>query len=162
MKYGAIILLSSLVLLFLVALYIRIKRKKYTRERYAFFATGLIMTYSFTIVSHLFFDYSLFKIIIISYNILPFSDIPLSTTSWSDKVWSVFFLAILCVFVYLIYIDWGNEGKVSLNDSKLKEVKKELGFIQAAIRGMNPSKIEVKEEKIDIEKKKDKTMNFYF
>lgn len=152
MKYGSILILASLALTFLLALYIRIKRKKYTRERYAFFATGLIMTYSFTVMSHLFFDYSLFKIIIIAYNNLPFPDIPLSATSWSDKIWSILFLCILCGFVYLIYSEWGEDGKVSLRDSKLKEVKKELGFIRAAIRGMNPSKIEVKEEKSDIHK----------
>ncbi|WP_038176298.1 NACHT domain-containing protein, partial [Vibrio coralliilyticus] len=101
----------------------------------------------------LIFDYSLFKIIIISYNQLPLNDIPLSNTSWSDKIWSVVFLGILWGFIYTIYSDWGSDGKVSVKDSKLKEVKKELGFIKAALRGMNPSKIEVKEADFDAEKR---------
>ncbi len=132
------------------------KKKKYTRERYAFFATSLIFAYSMTVLTHIFIDVSLFQIVIMLYNQLPFENMVIPGTSWSDKAWSIFFLITLSTFVYLMFESWGREGKVSKLDSGMSDVREELGFLHAAIIGMNPSKIETVDRSV-LEKISNKT-----
>jgi hypothetical protein len=122
-----------------------LRRKVFTRERYAFFATTLVFTYSLTVLTHLFSDISLLQILVMIYNNLPVEQIPLSETSWSDKAWSITFLVILSVFVYGMFESWSHEGGVSKLDESMIEVREELGFWKAAFLGMNPAKIELSE-----------------
>ncbi|MDT3318827.1 hypothetical protein Q4Q52_03470 [Shewanella sp. SP1S2-4] len=147
---------SIIVILIIIVFYILFKRKKYTRERYAFFATSFVFTYIVTVLTHLFFDVSLFQILLMLYNYLPFENIPIPTTSWSDKAWSILFLIILCTFVVAIFQTWGDKGSVSKLDKSMKDVREELSFLHAAVIGMKPSKIELVDEdltQIDIGKK---------
>ncbi|MGX7653504.1 NACHT domain-containing protein [Shewanella putrefaciens] len=151
-----IILGTIIVILSSIILYIIFKRKKYTRERYAFFATGLIFTYTITVLTHLIFDISLFQILLMLYNQLPFENITIPTTSWSDKVWSVFLLIILCVFILSIFYTWGDKGNVSKLDRSMKDVREDLSFLRAALIGMNPARIDIADKdisKTDIDKK---------
>lgn len=148
--------LGIIVIFFLIlTLYIRYKKKKYTRERYAFFATGLIFTYSLTVVSHFLTDISLLKILFLLYNNLPLDNIPISDSSWTDKLWSFFILSILCMFVFLIFENWHEDGKISKKDNMMRDINEDLSFLQAAFIGMKLSKIDT----IDLDKNEKSLLN---
>ena len=88
-------------------------------------------------MTHVLLDMSFINIIILAYNTLPFQDIPIQGTSWSDKVWSVIILIILYAFIKNIYDTWGDEGAISEYDYDLMRRRKYLSFYKAAIAGSN-------------------------
>ena len=111
-----------------ICIYLYFRRKKYTRERFAFFSTFLVFSFAFSVLTHLFTDKSLINIGLAVFNKLPLEDIPLQTTSWSDKLWSLVVLMLLMAFVRAIYENWPTDGVVSAKDSKLRSKKKTLFF----------------------------------
>ena len=120
-----------------ICIYLLFKKKNYTRERFAFFSTLLIISYASSVFLHLFVDISLIKLFVLTFNILPLEDIPVSETSWSDKLWAILFLIIIIAFIITIYESWWKEGNgaVSEKDFQLYKRKKELGYLQAAKDG---------------------------
>ena len=134
------------LIILIIYIYIWIRKKKFTRERYAFFATSLVFTYAMTVMTHILADVSLLNIFTMLFNNLPYEDIPISSTSWPAKAWSVAFLIILSIYVYFMFEAWGLEGAVSKLDDRKREVMEDLGFLHAAFLGMQPSKIEIVDE----------------
>lgn len=100
------ILLGCLVVFLLISLYIYINRKKYTRERYAFFMTMSLISFGGMVLLHIFTDNSFIKIVLESFNSVFHTEIPLPQTSWSDKLWSILIFAILAAVITSIHKNW--------------------------------------------------------
>ncbi|MBH0057981.1 hypothetical protein I6F65_13530 [Pseudoalteromonas sp. SWXJZ94C] len=149
----------AIISLALTLTFIWLRRKKFTRERYAFFSTALIFTYALTVLTHIFADVSLFKIMVMLYNNLPVESIPISGTSWTDKAWSIAFLLILCLFVFIMFESWDIEGGISKVDKQITEMHESISFLRAAYLGMSISKIEVAELN-NLDELPTKKMNF--
>jgi len=141
------------------------KKQKYTRERYAFFATALIFTYALSVLTHIFADISLIKIFIIIINTLPIpiENIEVSSSTWSDKLWSLVILGILSSFCYSTFTTWGLVGELSKLDKMKKEVSEDFNFFYAAYLGMSLSAIErydLKEHKKETNKTNKHALSF--
>lgn len=121
--------------------YICIKRVKYTRERFAFYASSFVFSYSMTVYTHVFYNKSLLHLLVEVFNLLPVEDLEYQATSWSDKIWSILFLIIITTFVYAIFRNWA--GAESKKDHDLKERKREMGFLSAALNGIPVRKIDI-------------------
>ncbi len=134
------------LLVFCLAIWVMVLwlwRRKFTRERYAFYATGLIFTYAITIVTHMFADTSLLTISKIFLNLIFSVNIPIPVTpTFFDKLWSFAVLIFLMSFVDNMFRSWGTDGRISIEDNTLREINEELSFLRAAYHGMPFKKIE--------------------
>ncbi|HBH47636.1 MAG TPA: hypothetical protein DDX98_03300 [Bacteroidales bacterium] len=151
------ILFFGFLIFLILAFYIYIKRKKYTRERYIFFATLMLFNYFLLVVAHILLDKSLIYLLINTINLFPTIELPIQQTSWSDKMWSVLIGLILIIYVYMVFTDWN--GNRSKNDALLKKQKRELGLYKAFIDGMPFKKLEIADVN-EIENKK-KNLDLY-
>ncbi|CAA6806108.1 MAG: Unknown protein [uncultured Sulfurovum sp.] len=103
MKY---FIFGSLVVLLLVLIYLYFRRNKFTRERYAFWATLSLFSFGSMVLIHIFTDNSVIKIIVELLNMSLDSKIPIPQTSWSDKMFSVIIFTILGMVIVSIYKNW--------------------------------------------------------
>ena len=144
-------ILFSVLLLSGSLVYIYIKKKKYTRERYAFFATLSIFSYISMVSLHVFNDNSLFKIISELSNGYLGTSIEITQTTISAQAWSVLILIIICKFVFSMYEEW--DGARSKDEVEFGV----QGFFSNALIGIPGRKItisfdleeELKNENID-------------
>ena len=137
-------LLVIILALVLINLYIYFRRKKFTRERFAFFSSLLLFSFAGTVLSHIFADKSLIRIIAEFYNLLPVTDIEIHSTSWSDKLWSIIILIILAMFFKAVISEW--DGAKSKYDLQLAAQKRDLNLYQTIIRGASLRKIDQQSE----------------
>lgn len=130
-----VVIFVSFLIFLVICIYLIVKRKTYTRERFAFFSTLLVASFVGGVFTHIVADKSLIGIFVSLFNMLPYEDIPVQDTSWSDKLWSIFILLMFMLFVYALYDGWWDGGAVSKKDYDAKRKKKPLKFVQAAIAG---------------------------
>ncbi|CAA6799536.1 MAG: Unknown protein [uncultured Sulfurovum sp.] len=143
MKY---FIFGSLLFLLLVLIYLYFRRNKFTRERYAFWASLSLFSFGGMVLVHIFTDNSLIKIVVELLNISLDSKIPIPQTSWSDKLWSVIIFSILATVVLSIYKNWdGAKSEEEANWSSRP-------FIKNALMGIPTRKIVISIE--DKEKEK--------
>ncbi len=153
------ILIGVLTVLILISLYIYFRRKKYTRERFIFFSTLMIFSFAATVLTHIFADKSVVRLVAEVYNFLPVESISIQATSWSDKLWSVFVFVILVVFISLIINGW--DGAKSKFDLQQELQKRDLKLYQSFIKGGSFRRIEQYfEEDFDSIKQNDQRLDY--
>lgn len=143
MKY---FIFGSLLVLVLVLIYLYIFRKKYTRERYAFWATLSLFSFGSMVLVHIFTDNSVIKIVVELLNITFDTKIPIPQTSWSDKMFSVIIFTILGIVIVSIYKNW--DGAKSQEEADWSP----RPFMTNALKGIPGRKIVISVE--DEEKEK--------
>lgn len=146
-----LLIFVSLTVFSIICFYLVLRRKKYTRERFAFFSTFLMFSFAISVLTHLFMDISYIHIVIYVVNQLFSIEIPIPLTSWSDKLWSVVILLLLFMFVRMIYDTWYMEGAISKKDQDLRNKRKPLSFSRAIVDGAS---IKILAEPASIESQK--------
>ena len=137
MKY---IIFTVLILISLILIYLYIKRKKYTRERYAFWATVSLSTFAGVVLVHIYTDNSLIKIGITLVNDIFNKNFPIPETSWSDKAFSIIIFTILGMVIHSIHKNW--DGAKSQNELDWGTQP----FLKNAYYGVPLKKIEIANE----------------
>lgn len=148
MEIGLYILIGITLVLVGIIIYLIYKRKKYTRERFAFFSLFLLFSMATLFSAHVFTDNSF---IIIVYKILNYYfnlELEIPYTDWSGKIWSGVIYLIFASVIISISKNW--HGAKSSQDVKLEEIHKEMDFISAALKGFRSFNIPI-ENKKDIE-----------
>jgi DNA replication protein DnaC len=138
------ILFGVTVVLVLVIIYLLIRRKKYTRERFAFYSIFLLASMAGLFVSHIFTDNSF---VIIIYKILNKCfdlNLQIPYTDWTGKAWSLVIYFIFASTIFGIFKTWS--GGKSDEDLKAKEMHKEMTYVEALIRSFKSFNIEIVNE----------------
>ena len=144
MKY---FIFGSLFVFLLVLVYLYIFRRKYTRERYAFWATLSLLSFAGIVFLHIFTNNSFIQIAIELLNKFLTTNIPMPQTTWSDKMFSIIIFGILAKVILSIYNNWdGAKSKEEVDWSPRP-------FITNALMGIPGKKIVISIE--DKKKKKE-------
>lgn len=128
-----IIAIILLVVFGLTTTYIIFKKKKFTRERYAFFSIGLLFSFGLLIVTHLFGDNSLIIIVKTLLNKYFSLGLEIPTTDWTGKILSVIVFAIFGILILAFFKSW--DGATSNYDYEQSEKHKPIQYLDAAFKG---------------------------
>ena len=148
------------ILLVGVIIYLVYKRKKYTRERFAFYSIFLFFSMGVMFISHVFSDNSF---IIILYKLLnKFFDLQLEIpqTDWTGKLWSAFVYFIFGSVIFGIFKTWS--GAKSEDDIKLLEMHKSMDFFTAVFKGFKNFNIKIVDKSKNKINDNDKGRDFTF
>ncbi len=152
MEFLLYILFFITIVLVGVIIYLIYKRRKYTRERFAFYSLFLLFSMGTLFAVHVFSDNSF---IIILFKILnKYFDLQLEIpyTDWTGKIWSALIYFIFASVIIFISKSW--QGGKSREDIKLEDIHKEMNFLNAALKGFTSFNIQIENKKhLDIQEK---------
>lgn len=144
MNYLLYLLVPLTIILVGVIFYLVLKRKKYTRERFAFYALFLLFSMAVLFVTHVFSDNSFLILIYKIVNHYLDLQLEIPQTDWTGKLWSAFVYLIFGSIVLAIFRTWS--GAKSEDDIKLDEMHKEMDFVSAVVKSFKTFNIKISHE----------------
>ena len=141
MEYLIYLLLVITVILVGIIIYLVYKRKKYTRERFAFYSIFLLFSMAVLFITHVLSDNSfiiiLYKILNKVFNL----ELEIPDTDWTGKLWSAFVYFIFGSVVLGIFKTWS--GAKSEYDVKLEEIHRNMNFFTAVLNSFKNFNIKI-------------------
>ena len=150
-----VILACSFVLFGGIVIYLLLKRKNYSRERFAFFSSMLVFSFASLVLTHIISDNSLLITLIKIFNLVSPHAIIVPSTDWTGKILSVIVLGLLVIFVSFIFSEWS--GGRSKEDIELEKKYEKFQFMDALIKGaqLKEIKLEVAEHRKKVQELED-------
>lgn len=160
MEYLIYLLLVITVILVGIIIYLVYKRKKYTRERFAFYSIFLLFSMAVLFITHVLSDNSfiiiLYKILNKVFNL----ELEIPDTDWTGKLWSAFVYFIFGSVVLGIFKTWS--GAKSEYDVKLEEIHRNMNFFTAVLNSFKNFNIKIVDKSKNKSKNDNKGTDFTF